>query len=862
MSIRRQMQRSRDRELKKVLQLPTPLVLPAPTAGPTVPVSVCIIAKEAAESLTKTLTSLKKLFVRPGDEILVLDTGSKDEGATVKVATQFGARVLIKADLCHDLRPYVAKWLPDRLDEVNKGRLANGSILDFSAARQIAADFAKHDVQFWIDADDELVEQFPGRLRMVVDKVFAGPDSKDVIFLDYHYSHDVDGSLASVLKRERIYDRRVYYWKGRCHETAIPRDWNKVKGAAYFADIGSFIRHGRPHTEDRSADIRNYIILRKELEETKGATDPRTTFYVGNAARGLSRNGEAIEAYQELLLKSGSRDDRHAAAYYIGLIYCDMRVRRPLDSLEWFQKCQLLKPEDPRGYFGMSRAYFQLGRWQECIHWFRIGSTLPEPTQSLHTYSPLQINAMPYQLAALAFKELGLRNEACECVERLRQTYPNSPDTKAIMDNIGNWVAGKELVESIRRVVVNSTPKTPDEALAIGRRLIEPFQDVPDELEDGGMAKLELPDTRAGKDLVIFCGRAIEGFGPRSGALGLGGSEKAVVMMAPRLQKRGYRVTVYGNVPRDQRGIDSQTGVNWQHYGSFDKSRARGTIIYWRAPEALEFPFAAKQRIVWCHDVQDARRWTDPRIALVDQVWVLSEFHASTLGEAREKLGSKVVITRNGIDVDLFKKYFGVARDPKKVIFASSPDRGVLSAIDLFKRATNLDGSQGTTEKIEGATLHIYYGFNKLYLQQAAQNEYRHIPDLGRDASMYDYMETVFQTCDNVPGIIMHGRVSWEVMAKEMCGAGVWLYPTRFDEISCMSAMEAGAAGLIHVCTRRAALAETVVSSLDPTVQNLQDALHYGISPDDDEGRQISHDRACRRFDYETLADEWCKLIG
>ena len=60
----------------------------------------------------------------------------------------------------------------------------------------------------------------------------------------------------------------------------------------------------------------------------------------------------------------------------------------------------------------------------------------------------------------------------------------------------------------------------------------------------------------------------------------------------------------------------------------------------------------------------------------------------------------------------------------------------------------------------------------------------------------------------------MHGRVNQQQLAEAMLGAGVWFYPTWFSETSCITAMEAQAAGLRIVCPPIAALAETAPASV------------------------------------------------
>lgn len=831
--------------------------------GKTVPVSAVLIVKDCAASLRRTLQSLRKNFLRPTDELLCVDTGSTDNGATAAVVREFGGRLVERPDLCQDIRPYVEKWIPEVLETFEKSPLTKGCLLNFAQARQVGADEAAHDIQFWIDSDDELVEKNPGQFRALIDRVYLEGRS-DTIFLDYLYAFDAhDGATTTTLKRERVYDRRIYHWKGRCHETAIPKPGVLPRPAAYFSDLETRIVHHKDRANNRLADIRNYVIIRREVESDGDKPDPRSIFYLANSARGLGRFPECIDLYQRLLDVSGSRDDRFAAAYYVAYVYLHESIRRPLDAIDWFFKCVRLKPEDPRGPFGLARAYFFLQKYHESVHWFQVGKLLPEPAYSLHSYDPTHVTVLPYQLAALAYQELDQAADACACVDEATRRRPTHPDTKALQAHIANWMAGRKLVESVQRVLANSGARDQKQILAKGRLLVSQLASVPSELEEMGLAKPEPPDERAGPDLTIYCGKAIEEWGPKSD--GLGGSEKSVIQMAKRLQKRGLRVSVYTNVPPDQRGIDSD-GVNWQHYGSLDYSRPRDTLLCWRSPELLELPIPAKRRILWCHDVQDPRRWTDARVQLVDEVWVLSEFHKTTLGPWLPKLESKVRVTRNGVDAALFKRLLAdpaLVRNPKKIIYASSPDRGVLTAMRIFRRAKEL-----YPEDLRDAELHIFYGFTKLFFQFARDHEYRYVPDVNRDVNLYEYAQAVNLFADREEGIKWRGRIGWEQMAKEFCTGGVWLYPTRFDEISCMAAMEAQAGGCLSLVTRKAALAETV--HMDPgaapisgdDIDGAAKALARLVGHPTPSGlREYLSDWACQRFDYETLADEWAQLL-
>lgn len=869
------MRRAKARDIVKAVQSGNVPALPTvPKPLTSVPVSVTIIAKDCAQSLARTLESLRRTFLTPIDEVLVVDTGSQADGALemAQLCKEYGARLSMHPELRHNMRPYVKQWLPELEKRYEETDLVKGCILDFAGAREICMLEAKNDIQFWLDSDDILDERAPFQLRRAIEQFMGKNRQIDAIFMDYIYWLDPsDGSVTSILKRERVIDRKKTYWIGRCHETALPREGVEfVPG--YFNDLGARITHLKDPpdgTKVSAADIRNYIIIKKEVEEDKAAgktPDPRSIFYLANAARGCHKPAEALELYKAFIPTSGSLEDRYAAAYYIACIYLESEIGRPYDSLDWLQKCVRIKPSDPRSYFGLQRAYHQLQQWDASNFWFEVGRKLPEPVQTLHNYDPRHIHALPFQIRAMTAIKQERKEELMTAMNELVARSPNHAETKILEQYAANWLAGEHLCDSVQRVLANTHPE-PDEVIARGREICAKIADLPEKLEDRFLAKIEPPPFNPErKQLDIWCGKAIEPWGPKSGIKGIGGSEKAVIQMAPRLQARGYQVNVYANVPRDQRGVDPVTGVNWQHFGSFDFDRTRDTAIFWRGVPMLESKFKYRRRILWAHDVQRPQEWTPVRCALADQVWVLTNFHKSTLGEkAIKMLGDKIKVTRNGIDSARLREVLEAAkgkRDPFKIIYASSPDRGVLTAMKIFERAKQIEPR---------LKLHVFYGFNKLWIENMAKQEYAHIPDAGRDVHLGEYWSEVLATADRLE-IPWHGRVGWDELAAHMATAGVWLYPTRFPEISCMSAMEATALGCVPVHSNKYALAETLgigegaasgfygdPDNIDVMVQALLNAVK--IDETNPHYRAHISKRSLETFDYEKLADEWMELL-
>jgi glycosyltransferase involved in cell wall biosynthesis len=824
-----------------------------------VPVSVCMITKNCAEGLDRALASLFQGFMRGDDEIVVVDTGSTDN--TVSVAKKYGARVIERPDLKKDIRAKVEAWCPEVLDKWDGDPMFDGGcIMDFAEARQIGTDAAKYDAVFWIDSDDEFREKRPGRFRQLVDENW---DRTDAVYLPYYYAFDKeDKQCTTILKRERLVDRRNFVWKGRCHETFIPRPGANLRRPSQLGDEGIGIVHTGHRVDHQISDVRNYCIIRTEIEDDLVARrdpDVRSIFYLGNACRGLKKAAESLEMYRKTLELSGSRDDRYSSAYYSGIIHLSPELKRPVSAMDYAQMCIRIKPEDPRGYFMLSRCYAMLMRWNESLHWFKVGRMLPEPTDTLHSYDPQHIYSLPMMVAIEAARHLGDEELVAQLCTELAQKRAEHPEVKTAISEMQNWYAGKKLTKAVQTILTQSRITNTFQARAAANNMYQELKFVPKELEEMGLGKFEPDEDRpkpdAGKDLVIFCGHTAEPWGPKNRKTGIGGSEKMVLEMVSRLAKRGFRVSVYANVPPDQRGVD-EDGVLWRHYAEMDYQRWHDTVIFWRSAAPLDLDIPCGKRIVWCHDVQSPGNWTDERIALVDEVWVLTEYHADTLGMAREKLGDKVRITRNGIDAELFKTTLAKKPERKanRVVFCSSPDRGILTAIRAFKKAF---------EKDPNAELHLCYGFSKAYWHIAAHSGYLHMCDLGRQMDMYEYFRLVFAAIDADPRIHFYGRLSWEKVAELLCSSGVWLYPTRFTEISCMAAMEAQAAGCAIVATQKAALAETVnwdARGTYPTViETAAEALKAAATTEFD--RSSLSENALNRFNFEGLADEWAEIL-
>src|SRR5205823_3803872 len=102
-------------------------------------------------------------------------------------------------------------------------------------------------------------------------------------------------------------------------------------------------------------------------------------------------------------------------------------------------------------------------------------------------------------------------------------------------------------------------------------------------------------------------------------------------------------------------------------------------------------------------------------------------------------------------------------------------------------------------KQVPQAELHLYYGFKNW--EYSAQFDPKQMDLINRLKQQISDMKSL--------DVVYHDRVNQQQLAEEFLSAGVWLYPTWFSETSCISAMEAQAAGVRMITSNIAALKET-----------------------------------------------------
>lgn len=804
-------------------------------------ISACLIIRDEASTLEACLDSLAGHV----DEIVVVDTGSKD--SSPEIAKRMGALVVHWTG-CND----------------EQGRIA-----DFAAARNKSLELATHDWVFWVDGDDVVKEAH--RLRELVEQAPDGPVS---YLMPYEYAHDKAGRCRVLQVRERLlYPRKDFVWQVPVHEGCLPRPG--VVHTSIPTDAVRVIHRAQHSTKPREAK-RNLRIL-EAYQLKMGEGDVRALYYLGQEYLLHGEAGLALQWLRRYTQLSNWSDEKCLALLTMAQIH--QALGDQVEAINWALQALVTKSW-PEPYFLLGKSMCLLAQrgiepdynFRRAVHQFVLGLGM-DPRLA---YTPLQRDPQePYEAQAwlaVAMHRLGELDGAISACTMALQGIPEHVDALENMKQFRRERARRNM-RSATAEMVELDLLEPMARQLIEHALSAEFKvqrlpdsrpvgvDAPHEGSKNGVApaventgqlarwsRVATSVAGANKlDIVLFIGHGLEPWTPRTlEARGMGGSETMAWEMAKRLAKLGHDVTVFGHC--DDEGIRIYDGVqfgdaSWFHDVTCD------VLICSRNPTAAFAPnVEATATVLWVHDVHCGEMFTPETAARFDMVWCLSQWHRRFFLECYPWLSpGKVEVTRNGIDPARFART-DVVRHPHRAIYSSSPDRGLITAVEAWPAVRGA---------IPDAELHVYYGFENW--RASLKMGWNGHPMCSQEA-----LDTLMIKIATTPGVVLHGRVNGEELAEAMLGASVWCYPTWFSETSCITAMEAQAAGLVCVCPPTAALAETVRNSHATWVKSLlpvdvaEECIHafHDVPRHSDSGEFYA-----KNISLDSLAEAWSERL-
>lgn len=316
----------------------------------------------------------------------------------------------------------------------------------------------------------------------------------------------------------------------------------------------------------------------------------------------------------------------------------------------------------------------------------------------------------------------------------------------------------------------------------------------------------------------------------------LGGSESAAYYMARELARRGHQVLVFtshaapksgGGVtyaPMGEQSQEAPLGANFEHYA---RNTPHDLLVAQRVPHAFHRQFASKVAVWQLHDLALHRSagTTMGGSWQADAVTAVSEWHAEQVKKVWNVNPSVLRVVPNGVDPALYAPGvpraldFKLSADPEDwgfnaadgvehllpavvvppekfvLLYQSRPERGLNNALDLMEKAA-----------LVGLPLHL--------VACSYENPVAHME------GMY---AAVYGRASAMKNVSLLGSLTKPQLAQLQQKCDLLLYPTEFEEVSCITAMEAMHAGLPMLTSRAGALPETCAGATGVELVDLKD---------------------------------------
>lgn len=309
--------------------------------------------------------------------------------------------------------------------------------------------------------------------------------------------------------------------------------------------------------------------------------------------------------------------------------------------------------------------------------------------------------------------------------------------------------------------------------------------------------------------LPVLCFVAPGGFAQWDGSSlqqsGVGGSETWIIETARCIAaKKSFRVVVFcncvANVTHDDvlyvrlAELAAFVGTNWIHCCVVSRFSEY-------VPALLESPHVGNVHLI-LHDVRPSGNII-PVHPKLKSILCLSEWHKTLFLGMFPQFADRTRVQNYGVNL----VESGV-KIPASFIYSSFPNRGLSTVLQLWPRIR---------ARLPHARLDVFCDMDNVWANT------HHGPEMALVREGLAALATA--------GVTNHGWVTKQVLSGYWSSATVWLYPCRFEETFCHTALEAAAHRTLVISNGLAALAETAHASR--TVQVLGSTAKLSDALDD-----------------------------
>jgi glycosyltransferase involved in cell wall biosynthesis len=707
---------------------------------------------------------------------------------------------------------------------------------NFAYARN--ANFAQvpsdYDWILYLDADDTVDK--PKKIRDVCE----ASGQYDSVYVDYEYDHDEQGNPLTVHMVARLVKNNgAHKWKGSIHETLVEQR-SATQGMTKDFMV---IHHADAKRTQQSYD-RNIKMLEKQIETEQKDPDPRTFYYLASTYMDCGMNDAAKQLFNDYLTMSGWDQERCVAETKLGRMFLGEGDRS--EAKKHFMLAIGEDPDNPDPQVEMGSLELEMQQFRKAQKWLEDVTKMKVHQTTLER-NPMTYTFRTYLLLTDVYMGMGGQwlREAAKYAKKARKFKADDPEIVKYTKTVEQVYKDKQELEAIVRRYKGFLDKNQK------RKAQKVLDTIPERLADNPVvARLRQhnnPFTWPKKSIVIMTGdTALDAWGPWSLQEGIGGSEEAIIRLAPKLAKLGYKVVVYAK-PGDKTGM--YDGVMWRNFWEWNPEDTFDVFVAWRAPFLFEKPLKARKKYLWLHDVMEEGEFGDNRLKNLDKVIVLSKYHRSLFPMIPD---DKIMLSANGIDPEEFDgtntRYIDprmIARDPHKILYASSHVRGLAYLYKIWP---------DVKKAVPQATLDVYYG------RESYDKVHKGNPERMK------WMDDMIQQAKDLEGVTDHGKVSQSKITQEGFSSGLWAYPCPFPEIYCITAIKSQASGAVPVASNYAALDETIQFGHkqefrefdDEDLERYRDALIWWLQhPEEQEKVRPEMMAWARTKSWDAVAKQW-----
>lgn len=657
---------------------------------------------------------------------------------------------------------------------------------DFSEARNFSFEQAKTDFIMWLDGDDVLTNK-----EAFIQWRDYAMGLCDYWLATYDYASDKKGNPIVSFARERVIKNGLgMKWKYFVHE-GIPPIPGVTKAMQYITTWK--VTHKRTVEDIQKDKFRNL----KLFEANKDKIDARMRFYYGKeyfeSNQPMQAFGHLLEAISDEKLEL---HDRTLGIQYAS--YALMQCNQFEQAINIAYKGLQLAPQRAEYHIIIGDCYLKMNKPLEAVPFYAAAKACRGVPLAGDVYAgPMFSHADAYQhyprnqMARILY-QVGDFQGAFDEAKQAFELYKH-PESKQIMDEIGKAMAVTRIdspCEEVDEIVISTPPAGA-------------YEWDEEKYKTKGMGGSETAAIEISKHLKAITGKPVKIFNMR---------ENSLVC---------------------ESGVEYHSVKVLNEYFTKFKPKVH---IAWRHNTKL----TNAKTYLWCHDLVTQGVEVHKNF---DKVLCLSNFHKNYVKAMQGVKDEDIILTRNGIDPLRFQDR--PQKNENKIIFPSSPDRGLDRAIKIVELAR---------QELPDLELHVFYGFDNL--RKYGMSE------------MADRLEAMIETR---PWVKYYGFTEQKELSRHMMESAIWLYPANFIESFCITAIESLAAGCYPIAREIGALQDTLKEASENKMASLLDLNceteeEYKVWTKElvDSVKEKRWERVVvdpNKYSWESVAKEWTEWL-